>query len=94
MLWCDGFNFNVLPSNSQNQIGFPASIMLAGNTLDAHLWWNFEFVIPEKPVHLYGLVSYHDPSGNNPFNLSPPKSGSVVLLKPWNVTLKVQTLKL
>ena len=28
--------------------------------------------------NLYGLVSYHDPSGNNPLNLIPPKSGSVV----------------
>ena len=35
-----------------------------------------------RVVHLYEMVSYHDPSGNNPFNLNPPKSGSVVLLKP------------
>ena len=84
-----------LPSNNQNQIDFPASIMLAGNKLDANLWWNFEFVIPEKPVHLYGLVSCHDPSGNNPFNLIPPKTMEVLCC--WSlehVTLKVQTLKI
>lgn len=82
------FQLQCVTFNNQNQIGFPASIMLAGNKLDANLWWILNSS-SLRVVHLYGLVSYHDPSGrNNPFNLIPPKSGSVVLLKPWTCHFK------
>ena len=62
--------------------------MLAGNKLDANLWWNFESVIPESCAFVWDYCHIMIPLEITRLIWIPQKSGSVVLLKPWTCHFK------